>query len=64
MDVEDFRGFSAAVYNKVANTQRGLVIGLFNVADELHGVQIGLINIAKNNKGIAKVLPFINANFD
>lgn len=64
VDVEDFSGFSTAVYHKISNTQRGLVIGLFNVAEELHGVQIGLINIAKNNKGIAKVLPFINANFD
>jgi len=63
-ETEYLHGLSISVYNKITNIQRGLVIGLFNVAEKLHGVQIGLINIAKNNKGFAKVLPFINANFD
>ena len=63
-DVDDLTGLSISCYNKIRGTQNGLVIGLFNVADELSGVQIGLINIAKNNGGLAKVLPFINFHFD
>ena len=63
-DVDDLKGISISCYNKIRGTQTGLVIGLFNVADELNGVQIGLLNIAKNNSGLAKVLPFINLHFD
>jgi hypothetical protein len=63
-DVDDLKGISVSCYNKIRGTQTGLVIGLFNVADELNGVQIGLLNIAKNNSGLAKILPFINLHFD
>ena len=63
-DIDDLEGLSISCYNKIRGVQTGLVIGLFNVADELNGVQIGLLNIAKNNSGFAKVLPFINLHFD
>jgi len=63
-DVDDLKGISISCYNKIRGTQTGLVIGLFNVADELNGVQIGLLNIAKNNSGLTKVLPFINMHLD
>lgn len=63
-DVDELKGISISCYNKIRGTQTGLVIGLFNVADELNGVQIGLLNIAKNNNGLAKVLPFVNLHFD
>lgn len=63
-DVDDLKGISISCYNKIKGTQTGLVIGLFNVADELNGVQIGLLNIAKNNNSLAKILPFINLHFD
>ena len=61
--VNIMRGASISAYNKI-DEQHGLSIGILNVAEELHGFQIGLINIAKNNEGIAKVLPFFNANFE
>ena len=63
-DVDELKGISISCYNKIRVSQTGLVIGLFNVADELNGVQIGLLNIAKNNNGLAKVLPFVNLHFD
>lgn len=63
-DIYELTGISIATYNRISGVQTGLVIGLFNSADELHGVQVGLLNIAKNNGGIAKVLPLINAHFD
>jgi hypothetical protein len=62
--VEIMKGVSISAYNKITDTQHGLVIGIFNVAENLNGVQIGLLNIAKNNSGITKVLPFFNAHFD
>ncbi len=63
-EIENFTGLSISGYNRIKGVQTGLVIGLFNSSDELHGVQLGLINIAKNNRGIAKVLPFVNFHFD
>lgn len=62
--VNILKGVSVSIYNKIQDTQNGLTIGIFNIAENLNGVQIGLINIAKNNKGISKVMPFINAHFD
>ena len=44
----EMRGVSIAAWNRIQGTQRGLSIGLLNVADELHGLQLGLINIARN----------------
>jgi hypothetical protein len=57
-----FTGFSASAFNQVKGTQHGLTLGIFNFAHELHGVQLGLLNYAGNNRGIAKLLPFVNAH--
>ena len=54
-----FRGVSVSAFNDIRGEQRGLAIGLLNIADELHGVQIGLINIARNKESLG-VLPFFN----
>ncbi len=54
-----FRGLSVSAYNDVRGTQRGVAIGILNIASELHGWQIGLINIARN-KGSFSVLPLMN----
>jgi hypothetical protein len=52
-------GVSIAAWNRIQGEQRGLTIGLLNVADELHGVQIGLINIARNKESF-RFLPLVN----
>ena len=56
----DQRGVSISPYTQIKGAQRGLAIGIFNTADELHGLQIGVLNRAKNNKGIAQWLPLFN----
>jgi len=63
IEVYNLYGISIASYNRIEGTQKGLVIGILNIAEELKGVQLGLINIAKNNRGISKVLPLINCHF-
>lgn len=62
VELEELTGFSAAAWNDLG-VQRGLVIGIYNRARELHGVQIGLLNYAGNNRGIARLLPLVNAHF-
>jgi hypothetical protein len=57
------RGLAFAGYNEVRGIQRGITIGVFNRADELHGLQIGLLNHAGNNSGIFRWLPLLNAHF-
>jgi hypothetical protein len=57
------KGVSFSVVNRIRGVQRGLCIGIVNLATELHGVQIGLINYAGNNQTF-KVLPVVNAHFD
>jgi hypothetical protein len=47
----------------VYDTQRGLSIGIFNHADNLHGVQIGVLNFAGNNPEGLKILPLLNVHF-
>lgn len=61
-EIQNLRGFSFAVYNRIYGEQDGLTIGIVNYAEELNGIQLGLINIAGNNSGIFKVLPIINVN--
>jgi hypothetical protein len=56
----EMHGMSVASYNEIRGRQRGLTIGLLNLAEELHGVQLGLINIAYNNPSGRKVLPLVN----
>lgn len=53
------RGVSVSAYNDIRGEQRGLSIGLINIAEELHGLQLGLINIARN-KDRFPVLPLAN----
>lgn len=60
--VEDgpLRGASLSAYNDIRGPQRGLTVGLYNYARELHGLQIGLLNVARNNPVWARVLPGLN----
>jgi hypothetical protein len=57
-------GVSISAINANRGTQRGLSIGLYNAARNLHGVQLGLINVALNNSGPRRVLPLINWHRD
>jgi hypothetical protein len=57
-------GVAIGAYNDIRGSQRGLTIGLYNNADELHGVQLGLLNRAGNNRGIFRLLPLINLNLN
>jgi hypothetical protein len=57
-------GVSISAINANRGTQRGLSIGLYNAARNLHGVQLGLINVALNNSGPRRVMPLINWHRD
>lgn len=59
----EFDGIGIAGYTEVRGVQRGITIGLFNRADELHGIQIGLLNRAGNNAPPFRWLPLINVHF-
>ena len=57
-------GLAVSAYNDARKgTQRGLMIGLVNIADQLHGVQLGLVNIVRGNPAGRRVLPIANWNF-
>jgi hypothetical protein len=56
------RGISVAAYNDIRAPQRGLTIGVYNYARELHGVQLGIVNVARNNPVWARFLPGMNLN--
>lgn len=58
-DGGSLRGVSVSAFNRIHGTQRGLTIGILNIADELHGLQVGVINIARN-KNTFSVLPLAN----
>lgn len=64
VDTRDLSGVSVAGWTRIRHVQRGLSIGLFNQAEELHGVQFGLLNYAGNNHGLARWLPIINLHLD
>ena len=53
------RGVNVSAFNNVTGMQRGLAIGILNIARSLDGVQLGLLNYA-GNKRRAKLLPIIN----
>jgi hypothetical protein len=53
------RGVNVSAFNNVKGTQRGLAIGILNIARSLDGVQLGLLNYA-GNKHRAKLLPIVN----
>ena len=55
-------GASVSLFNHVQGDQRGVTIGLFNVARSLHGVQLGALNYAGNNPLLLRLLPLINLN--
>lgn len=58
------RGMAISAFNDArTGTQRGLMIGMLNIATHLHGVQVGLLNIARGNPSGRRVLPIINWNF-
>lgn len=59
-----FQGLSISAFNRIQGVQRGVVIGIFNSATELHGVQVGVLNWAGNNSSGLKLLPVVNAHFD
>jgi hypothetical protein len=59
----DLQGFAIGGYNEVRGVQRGITIGIYNRAEELHGLQIGLLNYAGNNSGVLRWLPLVNAHF-
>jgi hypothetical protein len=54
-------GLTCTAYNRTYGLQKGLVIGIFNHADDLLGVQIGLLNYVESNPPWLKLLPIINA---
>jgi hypothetical protein len=54
-----FDGIALSGINDVRGLQRGLTIGLFNYANELHGAQIGVINVSDNG-GHRRVLPLVS----
>jgi hypothetical protein len=56
-------GLSLSAVNHVRGRQRGLTIGLFNIARDLRGVQLGLFNYAGNNPLPARLLPGLNVHF-
>ena len=56
-------GLSFSTFNHVRGRQRGLTIGLLNVARDLGGVQLGLLNYAGNNPRFLRLLPGLNAHF-
>ena len=64
VDMQDLQGVSVAGWTRVRHAQRGLSIGLFNQAEELHGIQLGLLNFAGNNHGLARWLPIINLHLN
>ena len=53
------RGVSVSAVNRIRGQQRGLTIGIVNIAEELHGLQLGLVNIARNKSSFS-VLPIAN----
>jgi hypothetical protein len=53
------RGVNLSAFNNVKGTQRGLAIGILNIARSLDGVQLGLLNYA-GNKRRGKLLPIFN----
>jgi len=63
MRTSAFDGLSVAGWNEVRGPQRGLTIGLFNYARELHGVQVGVLNYARNNPKGLRLLPIFNIRF-
>jgi hypothetical protein len=56
-------GLSLSTVNHVRGHQRGLAIGLLNIAQDLRGVQLGLFNYAGNNPLPLRLLPGLNLHF-
>ena len=56
-------GLTISAVNNIKGRQKGLTIGIVNMARSLNGLQLGLLNFAGNKKNL-KWLPIINAHFD
>lgn len=55
-----FTGVSASAFNHIKGSQRGLTIGVFNYAHQLHGVQLGALNYVRDNRAPFRLLPLVN----
>src|SRR5207249_9551666 len=62
LKTRELEGLSLSAYNRVRGLQRGVAIGIYNSAYVLKGVQLGVLNRAKNNRGIFRILPVLNAH--
>ena len=62
LNTREFSGMSLSAYNRVRGLQRGVTIGIYNSAYVLKGIQVGVLNRAKNNRGIFRILPVLNAH--
>lgn len=60
----DMAGVSVSCVNRFRDAQRGLAIGILNIARELHGVQLGLLNYAANNPPPWRLMPGVNLHLD
>jgi len=57
------KGISVSAFNHIKGYQKGLAIGIINLAGEAKGVQLGVLNhIADNPRGL-RWLPVFNASF-
>jgi len=57
------RGLAVSAFNHIRGTQKGVAIGIVNIARSLKGLQIGLVNIVYDNPAGRRVLPIVNFNF-
>jgi len=57
-----YTGISASAFNHIRGEQRGLAIGVLNMARRLNGVQVGVLNYAGNNPLFLRLLPGLNVN--
>lgn len=57
------QGISLSGYHKITGEQRGITLGILNMAESLRGIQIGVLNFAGNNPIPFKWLPLINFHY-
>ena len=63
MHTSALQGVSVSAWNDVRGPQRGIAIGLFNYAREIHGVQVGVLNYVRSNPKGLRLLPLFNTRF-
>ena len=64
IDRGTFTGVSASAFNHVKGEQRGLTIGVFNYAQQLHGLQLGVLNYVRDNRAPFRLLPLFNVGHE